>query len=201
MIFYWFVQNFIVWPLAGVVLRILFKIEIRGRENLAGVRPPLIIASNHKTLIDGFLLMIALPWLSPVLPGRYMTEEFEFRARALRILARLRILRFFYILTGGFPSKRGQGIENAIKIPAAILKNGGTVLMFPEGKLVRENSLGQFYHGTSALVLAATVSILPVYIKVSRGKFTITFGKVFSLETASKEEGTEILKKKIEELQ
>lgn len=194
-------QNFIVWPLAGVVLRILFKIEIRGRENLAGVRPPLIIASNHKTLIDGFLLMIALPWLSPVLPGRYMTEEFEFRARALRILARLRILRFFYILTGGFPSKRGQGIENAIKIPAAILKNGGTVLMFPEGKLVRENSLGQFYHGTSALVLAATVSILPVYIKVSRGKFTITFGKVFSLETASKEEGTEILKKKIEELQ
>ena len=194
-------QNFIVWPLAGVVLRILFKIEIRGRENLASVRPPLIIASNHKTLIDGFLLMIALPWLSPILPGRYMTEEFEFRARALRILARLRILRFFYILTGGFSSKRGQGIENAIKIPAAILKNGGTVLMFPEGKLVREDSLGQFYHGTSALVLAATVSILPVYIKVSRGKFTITFGKVFSLETASKEEGTEILKKKIEELQ
>jgi len=200
-IFYWFIQNFLVWPLASVILRFFYTIEIRGRENLAGVKPPLIVVSNHKTLLDGFIMVVSFPWLSPVLPGRYMTEEIDFRARALRILSKLKLLRLFYFLTGGFPSKRGQGIENAIKIPAKILKNGGTVLMFPEGFLIRGDELGYFYHGTSALALASKAPILPVFIKVSSKKFTITFGKFFSLEAASMEEGTEILKKNIQDLQ
>lgn len=201
MIFYWFVQYFLVWPIAGIILRIFYKIEVRGRENLDGVKPPLIMASNHKTLLDGFIIVVSFPWLSPILPGRYMTEEFDFRSMALRIISRLRILKLFYLLTGGFPSGRGQGIENAIKIPARILKNGGTVLMFPEGFLIRGDELGYFYHGTSALALVSKAPILPVHIKISRGRIRVTFGKVFNLEAGSKEEGTEILKEKIQGLQ
>jgi len=200
-IFYWFIQYFLIWPIAGIILRIFYKIEVRGRENLTGVRAPLIIVSNHKTLLDGFLIVISMPWLSPILPGRYITEEFDFRSKVLRLIARLRILKLFYLLTGGFPSGRGQGIEKAIKFPTRILEKGGTVLMFPEGFLIRGDELGYFYHGTSALALEAKVLILPIHIKTRRGYIRVTFGKVFNLDAASREAGTEILKKKIQDLQ
>src|SRR3989338_1328346 len=108
--FYWLAQT-LMWPAVWILIRLFYRVEIRGRENLEKISPPLVIASNHKTLFDGFLILIALPWFSRFLPGRYMTEELHFRGPVLEFLRKAKLLKLFYLLTGGFPSYRGEGME------------------------------------------------------------------------------------------
>jgi len=196
---YWFIQN-LMRPAVWILIRLFYRVEIRGRENLEKISPPLVIASNHKTLFDGFLILIALPWFSRFLPGRYMTEELHFRGPVLEFLRKLRVLQFIYRLTGGFPSYRGEGIERAIGHPLKFLQSKGTVLMFPEGKLVREDNLGVFYNGTAALVAKSGAPVLPFFIKIERRKIIITIGESFKLNTDSIETGTRILRDKIASL-
>ncbi|MDP3762720.1 MAG: lysophospholipid acyltransferase family protein [bacterium] len=188
------------WPAVWILIRIFYRVEIKGREHLSNLKVPVIIASNHKTLFDGFLILIALPWFSRFLPGRYMTEEMRFKGRALQFLADVKLLKFFYVLTGGFPSGRGMGIEAAIQAPLQILEKGGVVLMFPEGFLIRGNNLGVFYNGTAALVAKSGAPILPFFIKIERKKIIITIGEIFKLNISNLEEGTAFLKAKIENL-
>ncbi len=196
---HWFIQG-VLRTAAWILTKFFYRVEIRGRENLEKISPPVIIASNHKTLFDGFLILIALPWFSRFLPGRYMTEEMQFKARALQFLADIKLLKFFYILTGGFPSKRGMGIEAAIGIPLKILEKGGVVLMFPEGELIRGDNLGVFYNGTVMLAVKSGAPILPFFIKIERKKIIVTIGEIFKLNTSNFEEGTAFLKAKIENL-
>ena len=187
-------------PAVWILIRLFYRVEIRGRENLEKISPPLIIASNHKTLFDGFLILIALPWFSRFLPGRYMTEELHFRGPVLEFLRKAKLLKLFYLLTGGFPSYRGEGIEKAIGHPLKLLRRKGTILMFPEGKLVREDNLGVFYNGTAALVAKSGAPVLPFFIKIERRKIIITIGEIVKLDALNFEEGTAFLKAKIENL-
>ena len=197
--FYWLAQT-LMWPAVWILIRLFYRVEIRGRENLEKISPPLVIASNHKTLFDGFLILIALPWFSRFLPGRYMTEELHFRGPVLEFLRKAKLLKLFYLLTGGFPSYRGEGMERAIGHPLKLLRRKGTVLMFPEGKLVREDNLGVFYNGTAALVAKSGAPVLPLFIKIERRKIIITIGESFKLNTDSIETGTRILRDKIASL-
>ncbi|MBI2024238.1 1-acyl-sn-glycerol-3-phosphate acyltransferase [Candidatus Giovannonibacteria bacterium] len=198
--FYRFVQQFIFWPIFWLFLKIFFDVEIVGRENLKKIETPLLIVSNHKTLLDGFVIGLALPWGSRIFPIRFMIEDIRFKARTLEILRKLQLMRIFRWLAGGFPSKRGQGVSEAIKIPLKILNKRGTILMFPEGKMVREDELGEFFHGASVLADASKAKILPVHLKFGGGKVRISFGKLFSLAAKNTDHGTQILKEKILEL-
>ena len=197
--FYWIIQS-IVTPIVWTILKLSYNIKLSGQENLKGVRPPLIIASNHKTLFDGFLITMLLPWASRLLPLRFMIEDFRFKGKKLEFLRKLGMISFFRIISGGFRSGRGTGIENAIKTPLDILENGGTVLMFPEGYLIKEDSLGHFFHGTSALALASGASILPIFIKVNGKNIFVSAGKIFKNNALNREEGTNKIKDKILEL-
>ena len=197
--FYWLAQT-LMWPAVWILIRLFYRVEIRGRENLEKISPPLVIASNHKTLFDGFLILIALPWFSRFLPGRYMTEELHFRGPVLEFLRKAKLLKLFYLLTGGFPSYRGEGIERAIGHPLKFLQSKGTVLMFPEGRLAPGDGLGVFYNGTAALVAKSGAPILPFFIKIERRKIIITIGESFKLNTDSIETGTRILRDKIASL-
>ena len=195
--FYWLIQN-ILWPFMWIFVHTFYTVEIRGRENIKLAKSPLIIASNHKTLLDGFLVMISLPWFSGILPGRYMAEEIEFNSSVLWLLNKFGLLHFFYRLTGGFPSKRGEGIENAMKIPLEILQNNGTILMFPEGQLVKNDSLGIFYHGTTVLAMESNASILPIAIRNKKRHIIISIDKPFKLNADRTEQGTTIIREKIQ---
>ena len=123
-LWYWFFQNFVVWPVTWTLLHFFYRIEIRGLENVRNLAGPLIIAANHKTLFDGFLIGVVLPWGArfKLFPLRFMIENLRFRGKVLEFLRKLGLMSLFSFLVGGFPSGRGEGIENAIKIPLGILE-------------------------------------------------------------------------------
>jgi len=71
-------------------------------------------------------------------------------------------------LLGAFPTFTGQGLDKSLFIPKEILKTKGTVIFFPEGKCVRDDSLNRPKRGAGVLASQfPDMSILPIAISGS----------------------------------
>lgn len=198
-LWYWLIQS-LMWPFWVGGLRLFYRIEIRGRKYISGLEPPLLIVSNHKKWFDGFLIGAALPWGSGLFPLRFMIAEFHFHGRVLEFLRKLRLVKLFALLTGGFPSGKGSGVERAVQFPSELLRKGECILIFPEGKVVTEEGLGRFYNGASAIALASECNILPLLIQIKGRTIFLFIGKVFKLNSPTVEGGTSLLRQKISNL-
>src|SRR4029078_1016642 len=99
---------------------IYFPLTRIGREH-ARVRGPLIVAANHRSFLDPFVIGATLPWRRPM---NYVAkvELFERRWQGW-LLSRL----------GAFPIRRGESDELAMETARLTVERGGTVCIFPEG--------------------------------------------------------------------
>ena len=77
---------------------------------------------------------------------------------------------------GAFPVRRGEGDDEALMTARAILREGGVVVVFPEGTRVDEpDALGSPHHGAGRLAIESGAPIVPVAI---RGTSHLWFGPV-----------------------
>ncbi|MGI8460328.1 MAG: 1-acyl-sn-glycerol-3-phosphate acyltransferase [Solirubrobacterales bacterium] len=130
---------------------VYFRLTRIGREH-ARVEGPLLVAANHRSFLDPFVLGAMLPWNRPL---HYVAkvELFENRWQAW-ILSRL----------GAFPIRRGQADSAAMATARGILDRGGAVCIFPEGTRIRRGSLGTPKRGAGRLALESGASVLPVAV-------------------------------------
>jgi 1-acyl-sn-glycerol-3-phosphate acyltransferase len=135
------------------VSRIFWKIEFLGLENIPiNLAGGLLIAPNHQTYFDPF-------WLA--IPVR---RNFRFMAwdRAFEWFFLGRMIRYL----GAFPVNLERGGIDAFKQAVRSLREGATLVIFPEGG--REFSDGRllpFKNGAARIAMQAGVPILPVTIK------------------------------------
>ena len=147
--------NRFLYLLARLVLQPAFLIWLRlqrtGRER-APVKGGLIVASNHRSFLDPFVIGTMLPWRRQ---AQFVAkvELFEPRWQAW-ILNRL----------GAFPIRRGQSDEIAMETASRIVERGGTVIIFPEGTRIRTGSLGRPKRGVGRLALETGAAVLPVCV-------------------------------------
>lgn len=169
-----FLAQKICWIVMLFLNCFLFKLRVSGQENANQLKAgPLIIACNHKSFWDNFFLDYALKFNFP--PLRFIAADWIFK-KWWRIIA---------VILGGFPAFKNQGLEISLKKPLEILKNKGIVVIYPEGKVIRENDgIGKPKRGVGALSIWSNASILPVAIRGSRGmrnkkKTEVVFGQPF----------------------
>jgi glycerol-3-phosphate dehydrogenase (NAD(P)+) len=141
--------------LARLLLVPFFLIYLRltriGREH-ARVQAPLIVASNHRSFLDPFVIGATLPWRRPL---HYVAkvELFEKRWQGW-LLNRL----------GAYPVRRGQSDEDTLVTSRGVLDRGGAICIFPEGTRIRSGSLGRPRRGFGRLALETGAAVLPVAV-------------------------------------
>lgn len=179
-----FIAQKILWIKGKILLNLFFRIRIEGRERLEGLTPPCLITQNHRTYLDHFFILSALPWRSPLIP---------IRAMAIDSLYHHGILKFFLNLFGAFPARKGEGGINAsLEIPLRIFQDGGVVGIYPEGHRVHDKLFGEPRRGAALLALRAGVPVLPIALIgfeggmklrdwLTRASVTIRFGEPFLL--------------------
>src|SRR5215211_7877080 len=128
-----------------------FRLQRTGREH-ARVKGGLIVASNHRSFLDPFVIGALLPWRRQI-QFVAKVELFEKRWQGW-LLSRL----------GAFPIRRGQSDETAMETARLAVERGGTVVIFPEGTRIRTGSLGTPKRGVGRLALESGASVLPVAV-------------------------------------
>jgi 1-acyl-sn-glycerol-3-phosphate acyltransferase len=118
-----------------------------------------VVMSNHLSWADIVALFIALPTTPGFLAKRELMR-IPFLAQALRSGGHVLIDR----------AKRGDAMA-ALERAGAQVRNGNTVLIFPEGTRGDSDTIGAFKKGGFHLARAAQVPILPVGLRGSRGVF------------------------------
>jgi glycerol-3-phosphate dehydrogenase (NAD(P)+) len=131
-----------------------FRLQRSGREH-ARFRGGLIVASNHRSFLDPFVIGALLPWRRRM-QFVAKVELFEKRWQGW-LLSRL----------GAFPIRRGQSDETAMETARLIVERGGTVVIFPEGTRIRSGSLGRPRRGVGRLALETGAAVLPVAVQGS----------------------------------
>lgn len=192
----------IAWIKGKIILNLFFRVRVEGREHLEELKPPCLLVSNHRTYLDHFFVLSALPWHSPLIP---------IRAMALDGLYRHVILNFFLNLLGAFPAHKGEGFDVSLAKPIALLKEGFAVYIYPEGKRVHDTLFGEPRRGAALLALRAGVPLVPIAIVAfeggmklrdwfTRASVIVRFGKPFFLKENDPWKSTEYIMDQIKSL-
>ena len=127
-----------------------------GREHLEGLTEPIIICPTHASHFDFSALRLALGprhrrRLAPAVAADYFAVS---RRRWL-----------FAAWLGAFPFNRsGRGGAQSFAEAEALLKDGWSVLIFPEGTRSRTGEIGPFRPGAGLLAVRTGRPVLPVRI-------------------------------------
>jgi len=137
-------------PLAILLCKILFRIQIKGRENIPK-KGGFILASNHLSYLDPVVLGVASP------------RKLNFMARD--DLFDVPIFGSFIRSLGAFPVKRNSPDISAFKETFKRIKQGKPVVVFPEGRRSPDGKLLNPLPGIGFLATHLSVPVIPSYIR------------------------------------
>lgn len=136
--------------------------RIHGRDHVP-LQGSLIVAPNHKSLLDPPLVGSSLPRLATTMGKIELFEKKHFG---------LKILGYVIQHMGTFPVRRGTADRRAIRRALQVLKDGGALVIFPEGTRTRDGDLGPSELGIALIAHTAKAPILPAYLKGTEGCFS-----------------------------
>jgi 1-acyl-sn-glycerol-3-phosphate acyltransferase len=136
-------------PLAVAVMRLGFRMEVRGREHVP-LSGPLLLVSNHVSVLDP-------PFVGGAAPRDlyFLAKEELFDIPVLGRLIRGLNAR---------PVKRDGSDSRALKMSLRLLAEGRALLIFPEGTRGVEGRLREGRPGAGMLALRSGAPVVPVYV-------------------------------------
>jgi 1-acyl-sn-glycerol-3-phosphate acyltransferase len=135
----------VVRRLAQWLVRIVFRLRIRGLEHLPH-NGPALVAGNHTGFLDGPIVFIMLPR-----PSMFLVKS-ELYDGPFR-----RVLQFAQQI----PIRRGAPHREALRRALDVLHGGGVLGVFPEGTR-GAGTLESVQHGVGYLALRAACPVVPV---------------------------------------
>ncbi|MBE0426322.1 MAG: AMP-binding protein [Nitrospirae bacterium] len=140
--------------LLKIIFKTFFRLKVEGLEKLPE-KGPYIITPNHTSYLDGFCVTAALP---------------------LKSFGHLYSLGFQKYFTGGLkesfarlahviPVDPETYLSKALQMSSYILRNGKSLMIFPEGGRSYDGELLEFKKGVGILSAELNVPVIPAYIK------------------------------------
>ena len=171
---HWLVNAFrlaVYYSLAWPATYVLAAPRIRGRENLRGLRGPVLVVSNHVTYLD-------IAWILPALPARFRNRLAT--AMGGERLARMRCpsaslsrferfmerLRYFLAVSlfNVFPLPQQSGFLRSFAFAGHLADRGWNVLVFPEGKTTEDGNMMPFRSGIGLLAKQLDIPVVPIFL-------------------------------------
>lgn len=146
--------SFLLHTLLRFLFRLLFRLEARGIENL----PPnqnFIITPNHASYLDGFVLILSLPF--EYFKNIYSLGQREFFMGFIKS----RLAKIAHVI----PIDSASYLSKALQISAYVLRNSRSIAVFPEGGRSFDGSVMEFKKGVGILGLEMGVQVVPAYIE------------------------------------
>ena len=145
------------WRLGRPILLLLHPIKVSGKENLP--TEPVLLCANHSSAWDPILLMLALH------------GEYPLRVMAKKQLFQIPVVGGFLKMMGVFPVDRGNSDIGAVRTAIQSLRDGYSLLVFPEGTRVKQPGQVQPKGGVAMIAIRSDVKLLPVYIGTEKKLF------------------------------
>jgi long-chain acyl-CoA synthetase len=166
----WFIVVLILL-IVRAVFKIFFRMAVSGTENIP--EPPFIIAPNHASNMDGFVIGAGVP---------------------LRVFKELYFQGYQKYFTGPVASVFGRAshvipidrethLERAFQVSAYALKNKKALCIFPEGGRSEDGELMPFRRGIGILAVELNLPVVPAWIEgtfeaLPRGAYIPKFKKI-----------------------
>ncbi len=147
-----------------IFVRLFYRMQILGRENIPQDGPALLVA-NHVSYIDWALILVAQPRFV-----RFVIYSAWTKRRFLR-----------YLLTWGrvIPIDAASGpkaILKSLRAGGEALNEGSLVCIFAEGRFTRTGYMLPFHRGLEQMVKNTTAPIIPVCLDELWGSIFSFYG-------------------------
>ncbi len=177
---------FVILLALKVLFKTVFRLEVKGMENIPG-EGPFVITPNHASYLDGFLIAASVPF---------------------KMFRKLYILGMRQFFTGGFkawfarlahviPIDAETYLHKALQMSAYVLRSGRSLCVFPEGGRSFDGSVMPFKKGIGVLALELNATVVPAYIDgafkalpreakfLRPARIRVTFGKALTPSAAA----------------
>ena len=156
-------------PLARLIFRLAYRVEVRGLDHYQTAKnseSPILIVSNHVSLLDGPLLDVFIPGNTTFMVDRGHTKKWYEKL--------LLSLSDFFTVDMFSPYAAKHMIEK--------LKEGRQCMIFPEGRITTTGSLMKIYDGAAMVAAKTDAMVLPVHIEGAQfSKLSYLNGEHFAL--------------------
>lgn len=142
-----------VYAVVWLAMRGLFRLEVRGRERLPD--PPSVLAPNHASYLDPFVIAIALGY--PRLRETYWGAW-------VGVILRNRLTRFIARLGQAVPIDPWARRFSSLALGAAVLRRRKNLVWFAEGRRSQTGELQPLRPGVASLLASFEVPVTPVYV-------------------------------------
>lgn len=179
--------------------RLFINLHIKGEENLASLKGPLLFISNHISYLDQPAIMFALPRRLRYRTATAAWAEFFFENYKNPFQRAWKRFTYEYgaFALNLFPLPQSGGFRGSLRFMGRLADHGVNILVFPEGERSVTGALLPFRQGLGVMVKELSVPVVPVRISgmervlpreaywPERGCVTVAFGKplVFKDET------------------
>ncbi len=143
------------YPLLRTCLKLSFGVTVEVAE--PELEPPLLIASNHVSRLDPFLLTL-LPFrvFNRIAPIHFLTTRSYYDAWYIRL---------FIKPLGAFPVRRWAGsLEGLMGNAMERLRSGECVMIFPEGGILEPGKQGEARRGFEHVIRSTDIPVLPMRV-------------------------------------
>ena len=162
-----FFYYFLTWP----ATHLMAHPRVFGRENLGGVKGPVLVISNHVLYLDVGFVLAALPMrfrhrLAVAMGGERLAQmrqpppEWSFLRRWLHRMNYFLVVALFNV----FPLPKASGFRESFRFAGELADHGWSVLVFPEGDLTPDGKLQPFRAGIGLLAGNLRLPVVPMRI-------------------------------------
>jgi len=165
------VRAFFYYLLTWPATHLMAHPRVFGRENLRGVKGPVLVISNHVIYLDVGFVLAALPlrWrhrLAVAMGGERLAQMRKPSSEIFFLRRWQQRMNYFLVVSlfNVFPLPKQSGFRESFRFAGDLADRGWSVLAFPEGDLTPDGKLQPFRGGIGLLASNLKIPVVPMRV-------------------------------------